>query len=440
MRRLNGYLSGVFILFMTTICEAQIPNPVLVGYWHNWNDVNAPYISLDAVDPRYNLIEVSFAVPTSPTDMTMLFTPDLVNPWIFTSQMQTVQSQGRKVLISIGGATTSIDLSTTANKNAFITSMVNIIDTYGFDGIDIDIEHGNAIEINGGTIVAPGNISQVNLIDAIKQIMANHWNVHGKKLLLTMAPETAYVQGGQSAFGGIWGGYLPIIHGLRDSLDLLHVQLYNSGSQYGIDGGIYTQGNADFIVAMTEAVIQGFNTGGGFFTGISADKVAIGLPACSSAAGGGFVDTANVKAAVNYLRGVGNQPGTYTLFNSTGYPDLRGMMTWSVNWDAVNNCGGVYEYAENFENIFGTATGEIEQSDWSKNTYLFPNPSTGTFIITNLRSNSDITITDSSGRRIICKHTAAENETIELSQSGIYFLSVKSLQGEFNKKLIVTGK
>jgi chitinase len=42
-----------------------------------------------------------------------------------------------------------------------------------------------------------------------------------------MAPETAFVQGGMSAFTGIWGAYLPVIHALRDSLDMLNVQLYN---------------------------------------------------------------------------------------------------------------------------------------------------------------------------------------------------------------------
>src|SRR6185369_8430676 len=156
--------------------------------------------------------------------------------------------------------------------------------------------------------------------------MSNYYAVHNRRLILTMAPETAFVQGGQSAYGGIWGAYLPVIHALRDSIEILHVQLYNSGSMYGIDGNIYNQGTADFIIAETEAVIHGFNTSGGTFAGLPANKVAVGLPACSDAAGGGFVDTATVKAAINYLRGTGPRPGTYILNQSSGYPDLRGMM------------------------------------------------------------------------------------------------------------------
>lgn len=36
-------------------------------------------------------------------------------------------------------------------------------------------------------------------------------------------------------------------------------------------------------------------------------------------------------AAIKYLRGNGPKPGNYTLVQSGGYPNLRGMMTWSIN-------------------------------------------------------------------------------------------------------------
>jgi chitinase len=341
-----------FILTIN-IAKAQLPSPALIGYWHNWNDLNAPYIQLDSIDNKYNVIEVAFALPTSSFNMTMLFTPVIVSQSVFISKVQALQLQGKKVLISIGGATATVDLTTTANKNAFVSSMTNIINTYGFDGIDIDIENGSSILISGGTIASPGNIAQVNLIDAIKLIMANYRITHPLKLLLSMAPETAFVQGGMSGFGSIWGGYLTLINGLRDSLDFLQVQLYNSGTMYGIDSRVYTQGTADFIVAMTEAVIRGFNTSGGAFLGLPASKIAIGLPACSSAAGGGFTDSATVKSAMNYLLGKGPKPGTYVLAQTGGYSNLRGMMTWSINWDAVSTCASRYQYANNYESIFG---------------------------------------------------------------------------------------
>ena len=58
---------------------------------------------------------------------------------------------------------------------------------------------------------------------------------------------------------------------------------------YGIDGNIYNQSTVDFILSQTEAVIHGFNTAGGYFTGLRADQIAVGLLACSNTAGGGYI-------------------------------------------------------------------------------------------------------------------------------------------------------
>ncbi len=335
--------------------HAQDPSPALVGYWHNWNDLAAPYLELDQIDPRYNVIEVAFAEPAVGTTYDMQFTPSGTVPSTFITQVAAHQAAGRKVLISIGGANATVHLNSDAERDQFVASMMGIIGDHGFDGIDIDLE-GSSVSITGGTIATPVDGTIVRLIEAVQAIMVQHRAATGNKLFLTMAPETAFVQGGQSAFGGIWGAYLPIIHALRDSIDILQVQLYNSGSMYGIDGGIYAQGTADFIVSQTEAVIQGFNTAGGAFTGLPAWKVAVALPACAGAAGGGFTDTATVRAAVEYLLGEGPQPGSYTLAQAGGYPDLRGMMTWSINWDAVSVCDGVYSFADNFGRMFDAAS------------------------------------------------------------------------------------
>lgn len=431
------YAFALLVCLLTIpMAKAQMPDPALIGYWHNWNDLNAPYIQLDSIDDRYNVVVVAFAVPTSPSDMTMVFTPDVVLQSVFISKMQTLQNQGKKVLLSIGGATASIDLTTSANKNAFINSITSIIDTYGFDGMDIDIEHGNSILINGGTIASPGNIAQVNLIVAIKQIMANYRIIHHKKLLLTMAPETAYVQGGQSAFGGVWGGYLPIIDALRDSLDVLQVQLYNSGSMFGIDQNIYTQGTADFIIAMTEAVIQGFNTSGGVFGGLPANKVAVGLPACIDAAGGGFVETGTVKQAVDYLRGNGFQPGTYVLSDSSGYPSLKGMMTWSANWDAVGSCGSVYEYAGNYTNIFGN-TSSVSNVESALAIEVYPNPTTGHLTVLLPTDAAVMTIFNMLGQEVFQKQLSGKKIDLQLDDPGVYNIHIATKQGIATRKIMV---
>ena len=433
----SNFIFMILISCLPLFIKAQAPDPALIGYFHNWQDVNVPYIQLDQVDSRYNMVDVAFAVPQSGTDYKMEFIPDQVSQTTFITQIQTLQSQGKKVIISMGGATAPVSLDNIMERDTFIVSMTNIINTYGFDGIDIDFE-GSSISVTGGTIAAPTDQKIINLIYAIKQIMANYYATNNHRLILTMAPETAFVQGGQSAYGGIWGAYLPVIYALRDSLEILHVQLYNSGSMYGIDGNIYTQGTADFIVAMCEAVIQGFNTSGGMFLGLPASKVAIGLPACSMAAGGGFTDTATVKAAINYLRGNGTQPGTYTLVNASGYPNLRGMMTWSINWDAVATCGGINEFAHNFQNIFGISTSISSANNSEKLLNVFPDPASD-FLHINLSgqfsSATDIRIYNTLGEIVFSKIVVQKNETINISNfpKGFYFLQIEN----YRQKIIL---
>lgn len=254
-----------------------------------------------------------------------------------------------------------------------------------------------------------------------------------------MAPETAFVQGGMSAYGSIWGAYLPIIHALRDSLDILHVQLYNSGSMYGIDGNIYTQGTADFIISQTEAVIQGFNTSGGMFVGLPEEKVAIGLPACTNAAGGGYTDTTSVKLAVNYLRGTGPKPGLYTLQQSNGYAQLRGMMTWSINWDAVSTCGSAYEFASNYENIFSATTSNHTFLSTKIPIDIFPNPVSSLFSIRTNKDHCSYRVTNVFGE--VIQQGIRFNQLINVFtngwNNGIYFIIIEGENFSVVKKINV---
>ena len=419
------------------ILKSQTPKHNLIGYLHNWQVSNAPYVQLDEVDTRYDIIDVAFAEPKLGTSYNMQFVPNQVSKATFISQIKTVQAQGRKVLISMGGANAPVSMHNIAERDTFVSSMNNIIETYGFDGIDIDFE-GSSLSVSGGTIANPVDQPIINLISAVKQIMSDYYTAHKHRLILTMAPETAFVQGGQSAYIGIWGAYLPVIHALRDSIEILHVQLYNSGSMYGIDGKVYYQGTADFIVAQCEAVMQGFNTAGGMFDGIPASKIAVGLPACSMAAGGGYTDTLVVKAALYYLLGKGPQPGAYKLANASGYPDFRGMMTWSINWDAVATCGNMYSFAQNFQNIFGNTTSLASDNAQDIQFLVYPNPSSDNLHIkfTNtFNSAVPLFIFNSLGEMVLSKTIQSDGETIDIShlQSGMYYLVCNNFTQKFIK-------
>jgi chitinase len=441
------FLTFIFLLIFN-YSFSQNPAPALVGYWHNWQDPNAQYIQLTQTDSSYNIIEVAFATPAGGTTYNMSFVPDVVSQQTFILQVDSMRNKNKKVLISIGGANSMVTLNDTNQMNIFVNSMINILTTYHFDGIDIDLE-GGSVTVTGGTIANPIDAKIINLIKGIKKLMTLYRNTFQRKMILTMAPETAFVQGGMAAYGSIWGAYLPVIHALRDSIEILQVQLYNSGSMFGIDGQIYYQGTADFILSQTEAVIHGFNTSGGYFQGLRPDQIAVSLPACSSAAGGGYIDPDTVKRAVLYILGKGPKPASYTLLST--YPALRGMMTWSINWDNNNYCHPRYEYARNFDRIFKNTTvyinnisSNIGKFELNQN---FPNPFNPTtkfsFSISK-PSNVKLRIFDASGREVVklidrfLSHGTYEvvYSNADLSP-GVYFYQLEAGQYSKTRKMVI---
>jgi chitinase len=69
------------------------------------------------------------------------------------------------------------------------------------------------------------------------------------------------------------------------------------------------------------------------------DQVGLGLPASSQAAGKGYVAPSVVNAALDCLA-TGTNCGTF--IPPTTYPTIRGVMDWSINWDASNS----YNFAD----------------------------------------------------------------------------------------------
>lgn len=324
----------------------DLPDRLLVGYWHNFINGAGP-LKLSEISDKWDVINVSFAEPSTQLGSTMSFVPDnaiYATIQEFKNDVAALQSQGKKVLISLGGANGAIHLNTAADAQAYSNSMINIITEYGFDGLDIDLE-GSSLSLDGGDtdFRNPTSPKIVNFINGTQTIL-DHF---GSGLILTAAPETLYVQGGLNNYAGGAGAYLPVIYAFKDRMNYIHVQHYNTGCMLGLgqNSPCYQQGTADFQVAMAEMLLQGFPVPGHAigFPALRQDQVAIGLPASPQAAGGGYTTPAVVHQALDYLvKGI-SYGGNYTLVNAAGYPNFRGLMTWSINWDEFNN----FEYSNN---------------------------------------------------------------------------------------------
>jgi len=193
-----------------------------------------------------------------------------------------------------------VQVADAAAAARFADSVYAIMQSYGFDGVDIDLENG---------------LNATYMAQALRSL-------HGKAgdgLIITMAPQTIDMQTTGME-------YFTLALEIKDILTVVHTQYYNSGAMLGCDQAqAYPQGSVDFITAL--ACIQLEN-------GLRPDQVALGLPAGPGAAGGGVVEPSVVNQALDCLA-TRTQCGSFV--PPRAYPDIRGAMTWSINWDASNN-------------------------------------------------------------------------------------------------------
>ncbi|MEU3249554.1 glycoside hydrolase family 18 protein [Streptomyces sp. NPDC006997] len=340
--------------------SSDLPPHALVGYLHASFANGSGYTRLADVPDSWDVIDLAFGEPTSVTSGDIRFhrcpateCPGVESDADFKAAIRAKQAAGKKVLISIGGQNGQVRLTTTAARDTFVSSVSHIIDTYGLDGLDIDFEgHSLSLDADDTDFRNPRTPVIVNLIAALKTLKARY----GDDFVLTMAPETFFVQLGYQYYGtGPWGGqdpragaYLPVIHALRDDLTLLHVQDYNSGPVMGLDNQYHSMGGADFHIAMTDMLLTGFPVAGNadnVFPPLRPDQIAIGMPATTNA-GNGHVAPAEVVKTLDCLTRKQNC-GSYATHGT--WPDLRGLMTWSVNWDRF----GGWEFQRTFDAYFG---------------------------------------------------------------------------------------
>ncbi|WP_269809396.1 glycosyl hydrolase family 18 protein [Kineosporia rhizophila] len=304
-------LVAVATLALTTVLGSgpasaapTLPTHLLTGYWQNFVNGAKP-LKLADVPRSYGIVAVSFAdaVPSRAGAIDFTLDSGLASALggytdaQFKADVATLKSRGQKVIISVGGQNGTISLPNAAAATAFADTTYALMQEYGFDGVDIDLEN------------AP-NLTQMTA--ALRSLAGKA----GSGFVLTMAPETIYVQPG--------GSYLQLIDQVKDLITVVNTQYYNSGSMIGRDGKVYSSGTVDFQTALADILLDGH---------LRADQVGLGLPATTSAAGSGYVNPSVVNNALDCLTR-GTNCGSYK--PASTYPTLRGAMTWSINWDASN--------------------------------------------------------------------------------------------------------
>ncbi|MDQ1714755.1 MAG: hypothetical protein QOC60_700, partial [Frankiaceae bacterium] len=154
-----------------------LPTHLITGYWQNFVN-GATALKLSAVPKAYTIVAVSFADATS-TPGAVSFTLDsglssAVGGYTdaqFKADIATLHSRGQKVIISIGGQNGTISVSDSASATNFANSVYSLMQTYAFDGVDIDLENG---------------VNPTYMTQALNSLASKA----GTNLIITLAPQT----------------------------------------------------------------------------------------------------------------------------------------------------------------------------------------------------------------------------------------------------------
>ncbi|MEV0226859.1 glycoside hydrolase family 18 protein [Streptomyces sp. NPDC050704] len=276
-----------------------LPKHAVTGYWQNF-DNGATVQRISDVQSQYDIIAVAFADATG-TPGAVTFNLDSAGLGGYTvdqfkADIKAKQAAGKKVIVSVGGERGAVSVNDSTSATNFANSVHSLMQTYGFDGVDIDLENG---------------LNATYMTQALRSLSSKA----GSSLVITMAPQTIDMQSTSNS-------YFQTALNIKDILTVVNMQYYNSGSMLGCDGKVYSQGSVDFLTALACIQLEG---------GLSPSQVGLGLPASTRGAGSGYVSPTIVNNALDCLAR-GTNCGSFK--PSRTYPDLRGAMTWSTNWDA----------------------------------------------------------------------------------------------------------
>ena len=312
----------------------------LIGYWAGYGAAGSTF-PLREISPQWDVIIVAFSTPdrNAPEGTMQFHTPAGLDSGQFKGDIAYLKSQGKKVMISLGGGGQHFTLADGKRVPNFVSSVTRIVTEYGFDGIDIDFESPSlSIDPGDTDFKNPTTPSIVNLISALRQLHEHF----GPRFMISLVPEGTQIPSGYPSYGGQFGSYLAIAYAIRDILSFIDVQSYNTPPLEGLDGEIYQPGSVDYHAAMTELLLRGFNVGGDprrFFPPMPPDKVAVGFLT-------GDTTPTVVGQAMDYII-TGKAPaGTrYKLREPNGYPGMIGAMFWTIDADRRGN--------HNFSNVVG---------------------------------------------------------------------------------------
>lgn len=313
--------------FPLTVNYVSYPPPTpkeFMEYWCGFSLSFCGQSSTNDINPKTTIVVLAFA--NIEESMVVVDTTNwpttLITNW---------QQQGKKVILSIGGQNVNwtTAFASTDSIDNFTSSINAILTQYNLDGVDLDIENGNASVTN-----------VIYAINSLKQKITPK--------ILTIAPQNVgvyqpnpFIPNSTTLDG--WSYFVPVLNGAIQSIDYVAIQAYNNW--YG--GGNYNPSAASVDYLMNSylnwlnspnTLFNPPQTPIANFAGVPESKLIIGILASSKAGGSAFAPTPTMLESV-----------VQTLSQPPYNNSLAGYMMWDSYWDESNS----YEISDAAINALG---------------------------------------------------------------------------------------
>lgn len=324
--------------------KPKLPDKVFIGYWgaaQGQPDCGINEQIPTALNKGYNIISVAFlgfinpATNAPSTDGHIYLKTNCSSDQILNKKQLHAKTNKQLDIndwfytLSLGGENSAWPSQTVSEEifaNNFVTDFENLARNYGFQGYDIDVENFT------------GDMPVVN--KALRTLFLINKILYNKGYLVTMAPQPAdiypvcgTIPNGQNSYQNPWNLYVPLIdsEGIK-YVSLVAIQIYNNQKDALQKKNFlpnYAQGlqQDDCILAPTDNKLP-FGTGK---INIPPDKLVFGFPAAPKAANSGETLPGIMEDPKNLVKIYKEAPGNYLIKNT------RGLMTWSIGWDANNS-------------------------------------------------------------------------------------------------------
>lgn len=333
--------------------QASAPPGRMIGYLYGW--VTPPAAS-DIATAGYTHVLIAFGLFSTTAHGTINL--DAISGFDLATYIQSLHNNGVKVLLSIGGASTSIPNTTvdfdsavsqatspSAFETTFVSNMLSLVTTYGFDGFDFDIESGlNAANSFADASTGCSNSTYSSSCDIYYlATIINDFHAQSPSTMVTLAPQIANMAA-TAAFSSVWGNYASLIMQTHAALEWVGFQNYNSGCAFGINQVCYpTTGtltsSPDPAVAFATDLLENWPTPtfNPYLSYLSPSQVVIGYVVENSLGQSDGAPPAIPAITKNVITCLRSHQNCDTYTPPSVYPGIGGVFAWSINYDANNN-------------------------------------------------------------------------------------------------------